>query len=202
MQQVCWKYQIPPSFKKWKLNLYFESFWTLKATFPELSCHCSLYKLYLLYLLKSKSNSHICFGKYVKCEIGKYLQTHEIFRMAFLFKASCDLHIWLEIFRIHQCLYWMSENGKPQILLISFKPQNIFPLSFFYSKSFCTYWYSIALFDWYELQQIEKVSPVSQDRLAASWQDLLCLFGKTASKQNFICSIKIYISSVLSHPQK
>ena len=30
----------------------------------------------------------------------------------------------------------MSENGKPQILLISFKPQNIFPLSFFYSKSF------------------------------------------------------------------
>ena len=62
------------------------------AIFPELSCHCALYKLYLLYLLKSKSNSHICFGKYVKCEIGKYLQTHEIFQIAFLFETSCDLH--------------------------------------------------------------------------------------------------------------
>ena len=131
------------------------------AIFPELSCHCALYKLYLLYLLKSKSNSHICFGKYVKYKIGKYLQTHEIFRMTFLFKASCDLYIWLEI-RIHQCLYRMSENGKPQLLLISFKPRSKHTFALFLLfKKFCTYWYFIALFDWYELQQIEKVSPVS-----------------------------------------
>ena len=86
-------------------------------------------------------------------------------------KRLATFIFWLEIFRIHQCLYRMETTN----IIDHFENLKHFSDSLFLFKKFCTYWYFIALFDWSELQQIEKVSPASQDQVSCIMTRFACL---------------------------